>query len=388
MRTRERTTGRGHAPPHRATARVLAVALLALAAAACKPLGVSADARAPTPDGGVPGRSCSDGAPHNWKPEDPGEAVSLGPGGGLANLFDVWGASPTQVFAVGSQGKVIYYDGKTWKAQATPTKQDLTAVWGSSATDVWAVGFGGTVLQFDGQTWQDRSPPPTVFVSTDGGVPTGDAAVAARRNLWGVWAAPQAVYAAGDRGAVVFYNGTVWTRVASGVEEKLADVWGAGPNQVFIVGDFGTVLSGSSTGLTKAQTGTAKQLRAVWGRGGNDVYAVGLAGTLLHFNGSKWEAVEGTPKQFFRAVWGPADDGSVIYVVGWDGSLLRVSGGPSYTNGATFDLYDCITARRLEGIWGTARTGRLDAGVPRDGGPLGTNVAWIVGVSGTVIVGP
>lgn len=36
----------------------------------------------------------------------------------------------------------------------TDDEVNLTAVWGSSATDVWAVGSGGTVLHYDGIKWE------------------------------------------------------------------------------------------------------------------------------------------------------------------------------------------------------------------------------------------
>src|SRR5438309_411554 len=34
-----------------------------------------------------------------------------------------------------------------------PLAQGLEAVWGTGATDVWAVGEGGTAVHFDGHAW-------------------------------------------------------------------------------------------------------------------------------------------------------------------------------------------------------------------------------------------
>jgi hypothetical protein len=197
--------------------------VLGLGGGACKETTAASEARIAPPDAGA--KNC-DAPANNWRVADVGAAPQASDGGAVANLFGVWGDTPQSVFAVGSEGKVLFFDGKTWTSQATPTVNDLTAVWGTSAKDVWAVGFSGTVIHFDGVTWQDRSPPIDVFVDpSDAGPPKGDAGVKARRNLWGVWAggakATDALYAVGDRGLVLYLKGSVWSRVPSGVEDHL-----------------------------------------------------------------------------------------------------------------------------------------------------------------------
>jgi hypothetical protein len=60
-------------------------------------------------------------------------------------LHEIWGTSPTDVFAVGEDGVVLHYDGTAWTA-VTPTRRGLLGVWGSSPGDAFAVGVGGTIL--------------------------------------------------------------------------------------------------------------------------------------------------------------------------------------------------------------------------------------------------
>ncbi|MDF2698002.1 MAG: hypothetical protein K0S65_6385 [Labilithrix sp.] len=72
------------------------------------------------------------------------------------SLYGVWGASDTDVWAVGAHGVVRHYTGHAvaWDVVSdVPTTQGLNAVWGSSASDVWAVGDAGTVLHYDGKAW-------------------------------------------------------------------------------------------------------------------------------------------------------------------------------------------------------------------------------------------
>jgi len=399
--------------------RVLAFIAIPVAtpAVGCVETQQAADG-APSPrDAG--GWTC-DAVANNWQVQNPGKAVETGSKGVKANLFAVWGAGPNAIFAVGDKGKVIFYDGKGWVSQATPVATKLTSVWGTSASNVWAVGYGGEVIHFNGKDWQRRSPPPGIWSTADGGPPKGDAAVATQRNLQGVWVTgkgkTEALYAVGDRGLVLHWDGSKqknrWssqipitagtatqsdsgaTDAASGtkgkevkVKDQLNAVWGAGAKQVFIVGDFGTILVGSKSGLVKQKTGITKDLIGVWGRSNSEVYAVGIGGTILRYKGgTAWESADKgnkAPNQVFRGIWGPANAPSVTYIIGWDGVLLRMSGGPGFTKGAKFSPFYCTAPRhRLEGIWGTmVAAGKGDAGgsVP---------AIWVVGASGMVITGP
>ncbi len=373
-----------------------------------------------TPDAGIRDFSC-DAPANKWQFEDPGDSVKVGLGGLRANLFSIWGANATAIYAVGDEGKVIFYNGKKWASQVTPTSMRLTSVWGTSATDVWAVGYGAVVLHYDGKAWTTSSPSLNVLKTEDGGVPAGDAGAALRRNLQGVWATgatpgkTDALYAVGDDGLVLYYDGRKTTNQWSSniplsrtgststgdasagyrdlgalrVKDQLNGVWGASASQVFIVGDFGTILVGSYSRLYKHSvtwdTGTPKDLASVWGRSGGEVYAVGTAGTILRYaGGTTWRSADSlgkAPNQVLRGIWGPSSDNTVDYIIGWDGVLLKMSGGPSFSKGAAFDTFYCTApGHRLEGIWGTL--------VPAPKGPTKVPAVWIVGASGLVLRGP
>jgi hypothetical protein len=397
-----------------ALALVLLITPVILVSQGCEETQQVEDGPPPLPDAGG-SRACGDVGPYGWAPVVQGEAK--GDSGEASTLFAVWGASEKAIWAVGTAGKVLHYDGTEWKSQAVPQNVTLTGVWGTTEKDVWAVGYAGTVFHYDGTGWKDHSPPDTVFVTTDGGVPTGDAGAALRRNLWGVWAAgtvsTDALYAVGDRGLVIYYDGKskLWSDkipvTAAGtavkVQDQLNGVWGTSASKVYIVGNFGTVLEGSKTGLALQKTGITKDLHAVWGRNDNDIYAVGTGGTILHRSGG-WKPIGTTtaPKQVFRGVWGPSSMASITYIVGWDGTLLRMSGGPGFSKGAQIDPYYCIVpGRRLEAIWGTeVPITMFDAGAigPTEDdlgaavSDMGSNqmvpAVWVVGASGMVIAGP
>lgn len=74
-------------------------------------------------------------------------------------LEGVWGASPEEVFAVGTEGTILHFDGARWEPMTSGSESHLAAVWGTSSTDVYAVGEAGTVLHYDGTAWSQMTAP-------------------------------------------------------------------------------------------------------------------------------------------------------------------------------------------------------------------------------------
>jgi hypothetical protein len=58
----------------------------------------------------------------------------------------VWGRADDDVYAVGTGGTIVHYDGVTWTPMPSSTVNDLEAVAGTDA-NVFAVGGGGTILR-------------------------------------------------------------------------------------------------------------------------------------------------------------------------------------------------------------------------------------------------
>jgi hypothetical protein len=77
----------------------------------------------------------------------------------------------------------------------------------------------------------------------------------------------------------------------------LRQMWGTSSNDLFVVGDRGTIIHFDGTNWTKFPKVTEKKLQSIWGTSSNDVYACGFdlstAETiLLHYDGSAWSEVD------------------------------------------------------------------------------------------------
>ncbi|GAI93072.1 unnamed protein product, partial [marine sediment metagenome] len=126
-------------------------------------------------------------------------------------------------FAVGTGCTITHYDGNSdnvWSEMDVGTlSENLYGVWGTSSLDVYAVGDKGTLLHYDGNAWSQ------VESSTG-------------NSLEGIWGSqPFDIYAVGSKGAIVHY-----------LEQGPPTIASVAPNQ----GIQGTTLIATITGTNFA----------------------------------------------------------------------------------------------------------------------------------------
>ncbi|MGC4121752.1 MAG: carboxypeptidase regulatory-like domain-containing protein [Myxococcales bacterium] len=191
------------------------------------------------------------------------------PSGG--NLF-----SPASRIVKVSGSDVVGQDFYTFSASTYPgvTTQPLQAVWGTGPDDVWAAGDLGTLIHWNGVVWTVVPSPTTNRL----------------HNLWG--AAADDVWAVGDGGTLLHWDGSTWASSPSGTTEGFWAVWGSSTDDVWAVGGAvrhwdGTAWSNVPTPEAALQYGVA----AIWGSSSNDVWAVGSVGTRIRWDGCRWSCV-------------------------------------------------------------------------------------------------
>jgi hypothetical protein len=127
-----------------------------------------------------------------------------------------------------------------------------------------------------------------------------------------------------------------WTLVASGTSSDLRAVWGAAPDDVWAVGDGGAALHWNGAAWSPTFTGGAASLTGVWTAHASDAWAVGTnpgdaSPVALRWDGFRWAPAMMPPRgrSAPRGVWGSAADS--VWVVGapespdtaiarWDGA--------------------------------------------------------------------
>lgn len=193
-------------------------------------------------------------------------------------LYSIWGSSPNDVYFVGlgeqDAGVVIRYNGNTFAIQS-PATGWWYDVSGSGPSDVWVVGNipnSGAVAHYDGKTWTDldlwdpvSSRPRVSFLHSIWCFSASD-----------VWLVDE---------SFLHYDGKALTKVAiptAGVTPS--DIWGSGPSDVFAVGDSGTIMHYNGAQWSIMPSGTSHDLHGIWGSGPSDVFAVGDSNTVVHYS--------------------------------------------------------------------------------------------------------
>ncbi|MDP3279022.1 MAG: hypothetical protein Q8Q09_27765 [Deltaproteobacteria bacterium] len=269
--------------------------------------------------------------------------------GTTSELRGIWGISPTDLYAVGTQ-TLRRYNGMSWAGDGRT--ETFAAVSGSAAVGAVAVGgemgmsggsdMGrGVIVQRLGTSWTSRMVAMTtpqlqgVFVAGMDLFAVGNGLILRAPNN-GTWAPSMTPEAAGDLYAlhgtgpsdvwavgekVWHWDGTAWTRSNTGSTSYALAVSAIAPNDVWIVGVSGSARRWDGTMWVNFPTGINESLYGIWSRAGNDVWAVGERGAVVHFNGAMWERVMSGTTQTLRAVHGFADTGQ-LFAVGENGTAV------------------------------------------------------------------
>ena len=190
----------------------------------------------------------------------------------------------------------------------------LTGVVARAADDVWAIGEWGTVVHWDGKAWRPES------VGT------------ARLNR--VWPrAADDVWVVGDGGFVARRDATGWTPIASGTSNDLLGVHGAGADDVWLTGKAGTVLHWDGTKLARVTGGGFAHALYAVGAAANDAVYIGGLGLYRH-DGKTWRHDDTLGLTFFpdmrvlgaTDVWAVDDLGRIVHTDGKRWQLATATG--------------------------------------------------------------
>jgi len=249
-------------------------------------------------------------------------------------LEAVWGTSPTNIYAVGSLGIILHYDGSRWNTMPSGVNEILRGVWGASPNDVYTVGSQGSILHYDGVGWRGVDYP------------------GSSESLYDVWgSSPNDVFVVGDGGTILHYDGTSWTTMRfTGIARLLTSVWGVSPTDVSAVASNGTIYQYDGKFWNKSSDGVGEPLKAVWCPSADDWYAAGAAGTVLYMAGATryrigWTAMSRVTDEFLFDLSGTSSDN--VYAVGDSGTILHYDGD-------TWSQLVSGTTNWLFGVWATS----------------------------------
>lgn len=299
-------------------------------------------------------------------------------------LTKVWGTSKTDVWAVGSGGTILHFDGTKWLRTPTGVQNTFYDVWGSGPNDVWAVSSSTMLLHTAGfkdgaAVWENRptaeSEFNSVFIRAIWGSSATDVRIGGR-----AFDLAESPSGTGDQFVLApSADGDVAWRPLPGTH-TVTDIWGSSAGDVWMTAD-NSVYVGFQRGMTLHGTPSAAgadaggvedsltwtevdsqsnlTLESVWGSSASDVWAVGPAGTIRHITpaDARWQKVDAKTTSDLHAVWGSGPND--VWAVGEAGTILHYDGASFEPASAQLPLGK---KPDLYGIWGS-----------------GSDDVWIVG---------
>jgi hypothetical protein len=276
-----------------------------------------------------------------------------------ADLRAVWGSGRSDVWAVGSGGTILHFDGRAWDLSPSGMSENFSGIAGAGPSDVWVTSEDGTILHWNGRRWS------VVWKSSD----TGLLAIwaLASTDVWAVGIDWTGGVRGDGSGYTVHWDGTSWQDADIGAATSLWAVWASGVvDDVWMVGDqppgTGVIIRGGGTAASPLDlvAYSGPELRVIWGTGSDDAWLSPYQGPLEHWNGSIWTASPSMADTTQIAGVGGSGRGDA-WAVG--------AGGVAYHYDGT--------------VWQPSTTGTtaLLASVWADG----PDDAWAVGASGTAI---
>ncbi len=225
-----------------------------------------------------------------------------------------------------------------WVAMDTGTSSTLNTIWVAGPRDVYAAGDAGTVIHYDGERWsalRNSGPDPI-------------------QALWGI--AADHLLTLSTQNAYRF-DGTDWVTLLEKPSRIGLGLWGAAPDTVFGVGQAG--MTGRYDGaMWKWDTQSpAAPLAGVWGTSANDVFEVGNGGAVFHFAAGTWTLQPTNTTHILRAVWGTS--GTNVFAAG--NNLAATAAVLLHYDGTWSDVTSSLpalgtTTPTLKGLWGASAT--------------------------------
>lgn len=142
---------------------------------------------------------------------------------GSYSAVSIYGKAANDIWSWGD-GKVYHYDGSAWQSVFFTLK--LTGMWGPSAAELWATKESpGGMHHYMNGGWIDY---PIGGLTQDLNAIAGTSATN--------------IYAVGDNGTMLHYNGTAWSFLPIITNKDLFAVHAADDGTVVIVGEGGTLI--------------------------------------------------------------------------------------------------------------------------------------------------
>jgi hypothetical protein len=271
--------------------------------------------------------------------------LSVTQGGNISGPIDlqtIHGFSTNDIWAVGERiypnpnpppnfldsSLVIHFNGSQWREEKVGNDRIILTIWGSSPSDIWASGSQRTLFHFNGSSWEKKRlpaafpPHPPSSLNSISGFSSQEAYMLGFND-------DQSIV----QNTYYFFKlqSGEWTildsaKVGGGkleVKWGYSQLWHSPWNVLYSVGAGCFKWNGSRW---EQLLNTSTLMMDVYGSSESNLFMVGHFGQLWHYNGSDWLKLANIEfkDSIYRAVW---TDGKEAFVIGSNGRVTLVLHG-------------------------------------------------------------
>ena len=181
--------------------------------------------------------------------------------------------------------------------QGTEFIHPIQSVFAFSANDIWFCGNG--VIHWDGSNYLPIT------------IPTDVWGPYLMNKIWGT--SSEDLYVVGNAGNIAHYENGVWTKIESGTDLDLTDIYGDGEGNLYAAGiniaeikgvvvkgdqsgNWGVMIEGDIIDESELFDKLYGSLTSIWADDNNTIYTGG--NLLYQFKGNQWDYVRSLPENF------------------------------------------------------------------------------------------
>lgn len=221
-------------------------------------------------------------------------------------------------------GSIRTYNGSDWQETSTRLNETYLDVDMLNADEGWIVGdANGSVYLSNGLAQPDSTAAPGGIILHRPNAVSGWTSVHTTNEvLFGISAiSSNDVWAVGNNGTIVHYNGSEWQTVPSPVTANLKEIVMSSPTNGWIVGEGGTILYYSNGSWQSTASPVTTNLHDIAISPSGEAWAVGDDGIILHYQPPATLTInydDGAPGSYFTLTGSgfPPNDTATIMLNG------------------------------------------------------------------------
>ena len=188
----------------------------------------------------------------------------------------------------------------------------LNKIWGSSSSDLYAVGNEGNIAHWNGSKWTK------IESGTDLNINDIWGDYSEKTQEWEILAVASIFGTSLEKEILQIKNNSVIKLPLSPQMWPLKTVWFKPDKQYYVAGDgvYQKRLLTDSSWKNQALDITTFSTYSIRGNNINDVFGVGAFGDLIHFNGLYWKTDYNEPNLNYGSYKSVKINGNIIFAVG------------------------------------------------------------------------